>query len=46
MADSTAIKALLDKRGFTDFRWIDPKDIDKFETVPMLKETLARVYKG
>ena len=27
-------------------RWIDPKDIDNFETVPMLKETLARVYKG
>ena len=26
--------------------WIDPKDIDNFETVPMLKETLARVYKG
>jgi 8-oxo-dGTP diphosphatase len=26
--------------------WIDPKDIDNFETVPRLKETLARVYKG
>jgi len=26
--------------------WIDPKNIDNFETVPMLKETLARVYKG
>lgn len=27
-------------------RWIAPEDIDKFETVPMLKETLARVYKS
>ena len=26
-------------------RWIDPKDIDNYQTVPMLKETLARVYK-
>ncbi len=26
--------------------WIDPKNIDNFETVPMLKETLARVCKG
>ena len=26
-------------------RWIDPKDIDSYETIPMLKETLARVYK-
>ena len=26
-------------------RWIDPKDIANYETVPMLKETLARVYK-
>jgi 8-oxo-dGTP diphosphatase len=26
--------------------WIDPKDIDNFETVPRLKETLARVYKS
>jgi len=25
-------------------RWIDPKDIDNYETVPKLKETLARVY--
>jgi len=25
-------------------RWIDPKDIDNYQTVPMLKETLARVY--
>jgi ADP-ribose pyrophosphatase YjhB (NUDIX family) len=24
-------------------RWIDPKDIDKYETVPMLKETWERV---
>ena len=27
-------------------RWIQPKDIDNFETVPKLKETLARVYKS
>ncbi len=27
-------------------RWIDPKEIDNYETVPMLKETLARVYKS
>jgi len=27
-------------------RWIQPKDIDNFETVPRLKETLARVYKS
>ena len=26
-------------------RWIDPKDIGNYQTVPMLKETLARVYK-
>ena len=25
-------------------RWIDPKDIDNYQTVPKLKETLARVY--
>ena len=25
-------------------RWIAPKDIAKFETVPKLEETLARVY--
>ena len=25
-------------------RWIQPKDIDNYQTVPMLKETLARVY--
>ena len=24
-------------------RWINPKDIDNYQTVPMLKETLARV---
>ena len=24
-------------------RWIDPKDIGNYQTVPMLKETLARV---
>ena len=27
-------------------RWIDPKDIDTYQTVPMLKETLARVYES
>jgi len=27
-------------------RWIDPKDIDHYQTVPMLKETLAQVYKS
>ena len=26
-------------------RWIDPKDIGNYQTVPMLKETLAQVYK-
>lgn len=25
-------------------KWIDPKDIDNYQTVPKLKETLARVY--
>ena len=27
-------------------RWIQPKDIDNYQTVPMLKETLAQVYKS
>ena len=27
-------------------RWIPPRDIDNFETVPKLKEVLARVYKS
>ena len=27
-----------------EIRWIKPGDIDNYETVPMLKETLARVY--
>jgi ADP-ribose pyrophosphatase YjhB (NUDIX family) len=27
-------------------RWIQPRDIDNFETVPKLQETLARVYKS
>jgi len=27
-------------------RWIDPKNIDDYQTVPMLKETLARVYQS
>ena len=26
-------------------KWIAPGDIDNYQTVPMLKETLARVYK-
>ena len=26
--------------------WIKPEEIDNFQTVPMLKETLARVYNG
>ena len=29
-----------------EVRWIQPQDIDNFETVPKLKETLARVYKS
>jgi len=29
-----------------EVRWIQPKDIDNFETVPKLEETLARVYKS
>ena len=28
----------------SEARWIDPRDIDNYQTVPMLKETLARVY--
>ena len=27
-------------------KWIDPKDIGNYQTVPMLKETLARVHKS
>ena len=27
-----------------ELRWIKPRDIDNFETVPRLKEVLARVY--
>ena len=27
-------------------RWIKPTDIDNYETVPKLKETLARVYES
>jgi 8-oxo-dGTP diphosphatase len=26
-------------------RWINPRDIDNYQTVPKLKETLAQVYK-
>ena len=26
-------------------KWIEPKDIDDYQTVPNLKETLERVYK-
>ena len=29
-----------------EMRWIVPEDIGNYETVPMLKETLARVYKS
>jgi len=28
-----------------EIKWIEPKDIDNYETVPKLKETLERVYK-
>ena len=27
-------------------KWIPPKDIGAYQTVPMLKETLARVHRG
>ncbi|MDP3879314.1 MAG: NUDIX pyrophosphatase [Dehalococcoidales bacterium] len=27
-----------------EMRWIDPEDIAAYQTVPMLRETLARVY--
>jgi 8-oxo-dGTP pyrophosphatase MutT (NUDIX family) len=29
-----------------EIKWITPEDIGNFETVPKLKETLARVYKS
>ncbi len=29
-----------------EMKWIAPEDIDNYQTVPMLKETLARVYKS
>ena len=29
-----------------EMRWIDPKDIDDYQTVPKLKEALAQVYPG
>jgi len=28
----------------TEVRWIKPEEIGNYETVPMLRETLARVY--
>jgi len=28
-----------------EMKWIEPKDIGNYQTVPMLKETLERVYK-
>ncbi|MFC2006301.1 NUDIX domain-containing protein [Chloroflexota bacterium] len=28
----------------TEIKWIKPKDLAKYDTVPMLRETLARVY--
>jgi 8-oxo-dGTP pyrophosphatase MutT (NUDIX family) len=27
-------------------RWVDPRDIDSYQTVPKLKEALAQVYPG
>lgn len=30
----------------SETRWINASDIDSYQTVPMLKETLARVYQG
>lgn len=30
----------------SETRWINASDIDNYQTVPMLKETLARVYQG
>ena len=27
-----------------EIRWVDPEDIDNYETVPMLKKALERVY--
>jgi len=32
-------------REHQEARWISPGDIDNYQTVPMLKKTLARVYK-
>ncbi|MCL0085607.1 NUDIX pyrophosphatase [Thermodesulfovibrionales bacterium] len=29
-----------------EMKWIAPKDIDNYQTVPMLKETLSRVFKS
>ena len=29
-----------------EIRWIKPKDIDNYQTVPRLNETLARVYQS
>ena len=29
-----------------EIKWIEPRDIDKYETVPKLKETLERVLQG
>lgn len=29
-----------------EVKWIKPGDIDNYQTVPMLRETLARVYKS
>ena len=29
-----------------EVRWIRPEDIDNYQTVPRLKETLARVYES
>ena len=29
-----------------EIRWIQPKELNNYQTVPMLKETLARVFKS
>lgn len=29
-----------------EIRWIDPEDMSNYQTVPMLKETLARLYES
>jgi len=43
VSDRTKIKIDWEHK---EMKWIDPKDIDSYQTVPRLKETLARVYKS